>query len=425
MEREYRPQIRETIQHLVPSATLLINEQSKKMIASGKNVYRLGFGQSPFPIPDSIVRELRQQAHQKDYLPVRGLPALREAVAKYAHRKLSIACTPEDILIGPGSKELIFTCQLAYDATLYLPAPSWVSYAPQASILGKKVVWMPTYEKDDWLLSPNTLRQYAAPDKGNKMLILNYPNNPTGTSYTAKQLQALAAVVKDYGFLVISDEIYGELLFDTPRISLANYYPEGTIISEGLSKWCGAGGWRLGTFIIPKEHRRLLNAMASIASETFSAVSAPVQHAAVIAFKGNEEITWYLQKIRRVLAAIATYAYRSLKAIGITMPPAAGGFYLFPNFKRHQTFLQRKGIHSATQLCDKLLQETGVALLPGSAFGRPEEELTARLSFVDFDGANILDSVKAPFGKLDDAFVKRHCPQITAAMTAIRKWLDL
>lgn len=414
-----------TVKKLKPSATLAINERSAKLIAEGKKVYRLGFGQSPFPVPEEVVEALRKNAHCKDYLAVKGLQELRQAVAGFNRRKLDIDCEAQDVLIGPGSKELIYDLLLATDAELLLPSPSWVSYEPQAILANKPVRWINTKEEDQWQLKAEDLATACAIQPSiRKILILNYPNNPTGASYNASELQAIAKVAKANNVLVVTDEIYGELDFHGQHISLAKYYPEGTIISSGLSKWCGAGGWRLGTFTFPKEYQWLLNTMATIASETFTSVSAPIQWAAVKAFEGSPKIDQYVVNSRRILVAISHYVYERLNAIQVTMPTAKGGFYLFPNFGHYREQLTNQGVVTSGDLCEKILSETGVALLPGIAFGRPETEWTARLSFVDFDGELCLELLKKnPNRILDEEFIQQYCPNILDGMNAITDWL--
>jgi len=167
------------VRGLQPSATLAINEKSSQLIKEGKEVFRLGLGQSPFPVPEEVVETLRQNAHQKEYLPVKGLPALREAIAGFNWRMHKVDDLPEDILIGPGSKELIFLLQLVYYGDLIIPTPSWVSYAPQAQIIGRHVHWVPTTHDNDLRMSPDDLEGICRqdPDKP-RIAILNYPANP-------------------------------------------------------------------------------------------------------------------------------------------------------------------------------------------------------------------------------------------------------
>jgi histidinol-phosphate/aromatic aminotransferase/cobyric acid decarboxylase-like protein len=172
---------------LRPSATLVINELSAELARQGRRIYKLGFGQSPFPVPEPVVEELRRQAHRKEYMPVRGLPELRAAVARFHNRADSLEARPEDVLIGPGSKELMFLLQLAHGGDLLLPAPSWVSYAPQAQLLGRRVHWIPTTRESGWRLEPDALEQACKEAAGPSILVLNYPNNPTGLSYTSRR----------------------------------------------------------------------------------------------------------------------------------------------------------------------------------------------------------------------------------------------
>jgi aspartate aminotransferase len=408
------------------SATLDINERSNRLISEGRRVCKLGLGQSPFPVPLPVVEELRANAHQKDYLPVRGLPALQKAVAGYYERTQNLSFQPEHILIGPGSKELMFILQLVYYGDLVIPTPSWVSYAPQAHIIGRHVQWVPTRRDNKWLLTPDELQRLCEKDSTKpRIVILNYPNNPTGYSYSDAQLQELAAVARRFRIILLSDEIYGETQFDGNHRSIARYYPEGTIISGGLSKWCGAGGWRLGTFAFPKELDWLVEGMAAVSSETFTATSAPIQYAAVRAFNGGTRIERYLWQSRRVLAALGGHIHQRLTQFGLELAPPEGGFYLFPDFSPLRDKLATRGITTSTELCNRILEETGVAMLPGVAFGRPETELTLRLAFVDFDGARTLAAAEqlAADIELGEDFLRRNCDKVVSAFDLLEEWL--
>lgn len=408
------------------SATLEINEKSNKMLKEGKNIYKFGLGQSPFPVPQVVVNELKNNAHQKDYLPVKGLEALREACAKYLNRFHDLTFSAEDILIGPGSKELMFIVQLVYYGDLLIPTPSWVSYAPQAEIIGRHVYWLPTLENNKWLLTGDELDKFCKDDPTRpRLLILNYPNNPTGLTYSKEELKSIADVAKRYNIIILSDEIYGELHHEARHCSIAKFYPEGTIISTGLSKWCGAGGWRLGTFAFPKNLRWLLDAMAVVASETYTSTSAPIQYAAVRAFQGGIEIERYLWNSRKILRALGGYIYEKFIQSDIFLDKPEGGFYCFLNFKAYKDRLLKNSITNSKQMCIKLLEDTGVATLPGSSFGRPDDEYTARIAYVDFDGAKALAGVEMlPKDKeLDFEFLENYCHKVVKAIDKICDWV--
>lgn len=416
------------VRGLRPSATVAINERSNALIAAGHDVYKLGLGQSPFPVPPSVVEALRDHAPRKEYMPVRGHPPLRAAVAEFHGRRLQLgrAAHADDVLVGPGSKELMFIAQLAFYGDLVLPAPSWVSYSPQARILGRQACFLPTDPRDRWLLRPQVLHDHCARDRGRpRMLILNYPSNPTGQTYTPDELAELATVARDQQMIVISDEIYGELHHTGEHRSIAVHYPEGTIISSGLSKWCGAGGWRLGTFMFPAELRWLLAAMTAVASETYTTTSAPIQCAAVTAFECGPEIEAYLEHARALLRALGGWCRDTLVAAGVGCDHPQGGFYLFPDFSPHADRLRARGVDGGEALCERLLEETGVAILPGSDFGRPIGDWTARLAYVDFDGKNALTSLARhpEILTLGDSSLRTLAPRVVTAIERIAAWL--
>ncbi len=409
------------------SATLAINEISNDLIRNGQQVTKLGLGQSPFPVPQVVEDELKVNAHQKDYLPVAGLRELRGAVADYHHRSNGVSTAPENILIGPGSKELMFILQLVYYGDLVIPTPSWVSYAPQAHIIGRHIHWLETEATNNWKVTPECIEALCHKDPNKpRLVILNYPANPHGYTYSEKELKALARMFRRYKVLVLSDEIYSELDYDGNHVSIAQFYPEGTIISSGLSKWCGAGGWRLGTFAFPSNLGWLMNAMATVASETFTSTSAPIQYAAVRAFTGGLEIEKYLANSRRILLSLANAIVTRLNNAGFELAMPDGAFYIFPNFAPFKELLNKRGIKTSQQLCESLLKDTGVAMLPGEAFGRPPEELSVRIAFVDFDGSRALTAAEqVPLDQtLDEAFAKQYGGGCISGIEKIIDWLN-
>jgi len=409
------------VRTLKPSATLAINERTARLVAQGREVFRFGFGQSPFPVPEIVVEALRRHAHEKAYLPVQGLPQLREAVAGYYRRTEQLNIGPDQVMVGPGSKELMFLLQMACEVEVLIPAPSWVSYAPQAGLFNRPVHWLATDISDDWRVTPEKLTEACREETDRpRLLILNYPSNPTGATYDAEQLEALAGVASEFDLLILADEIYSGFNFAGEHVSIARYYPDGTIISNGLSKWCGAGGWRLGTFVIPETAGWLRDAMAAIASETFSSVAAPMQYAAITAFNGGPEIECYLADGRRIMRALLRYATQTLRAAGADVCDAGGGFYLFPRFAG------TVAAKTSAALCERILDEAGVAMLPGSDFGQPPEDLTARIALVDFDGASAMQAVaQLPEGvDPDEIFLRRHCEAVVNGVDRLCAWVS-
>ena len=414
------------IRGMSASSTVAINERCNELLAEGREIYKLGLGQSPFPVADPVVAALRDHAAEKDYLPVKGLWALREAVAAYHKRADGVERTGDEVLIGPGSKELMFLLQLVYYGDLVIPTPAWVSYAPQAKIIGRQVRLLPTRREDNWRLSPEGLEQLCREDPGRpRLVVINYPSNPTGATYRLEELKGLARVAAKHRVLLLSDEIYGELHHKGQHVSIARFYPEGTIISSGLSKWCGAGGWRLGTFLFPPSMRWLLDAMAAAASETYTSTAAPIQHAAVTAFKGGERIDEYLWRSRRVLGALGRWIHRRLEKAGLQCVAPTGAFYLFPDCTPLAEGFAARGINNSRDLVAKLLDDTGVAILPGSDFGRDASELTARMAYVDFEGDAALEAIGklAKDASIEEPLLRQLAPNVTTAIDKLCDWV--
>ncbi len=412
---------------LAASPALAMSERADALRAEGVDVARLALGQSPFPVPAVMVEALREAAAERHYQPVKGLPSLRKAVAEYTERRLQIDRTAEDVLIGPGSKELVFLLQTVWDGDLVVPSPAWVPYAPQAQILGRAVIPIHASPAHQWLATPEQIDAALStkPTTRPRMLVLNSPNNPTGLAYRAEDLRAIAAIAARHRALVLSDEIYGELHHKSAHPSIARWYPEGTILSGGLSKWTGAGGWRLGTFVFPEPLRPLLDAMARVASETFTSTSAPVQHAALVAFRGSESIDRYLANVRRVLSLLGRHVARRLSAAGLFCPQPSAGFYVFADFEKLRAPLAARGITTSDALAERLLDEAAVALLPGASFGRDPSELTLRLAYVDFDGARALEAVSVipKEQPLEETFLRGYTPRVLAAVDRITRWI--
>ena len=405
--------LKDIVKSLEPSSTLKINEISRMLESKGKKIYKFGFGQSPFQVPDIVVDELKNNAFQNKYLPMQGLFELREAVAKYTSKKKNYEYKAENIIIGPGSKELMFLLHVIFDGEIILPAPSWVSYAPQAILGRNKTHILETKRENNWFPTAEELEELILKDiNKNYLLFLNSPNNPSGQ--VCKSLNEISEVVKKYNLIILSDEIYSELAFDDDYQSISNFCPEKTIISTGLSKWCGAGGWRLGYFIIPDSLKSIRDTINVLASETFSAVSAPIQYASIKAYE-HDHIE-YIKHSREILKIVGSYVYENLKSNKILINKPQGGFYLMPEFLNNK-------FKNSSEMCDDILNKTGVALLPGSDFGFKNDKMLARLSFTDFDGATIMKKISND-KSIDKNIVIELCPKIVEGTLKLKNWSE-
>ena len=419
-----QPVINDQISTLKESATLFINQRAIKLRSEGQNICHLGFGESPFPVPEPMQIALRENAHRKQYISGYGLPELRKAVAGLFNNKFGYNYSFENIFIGPGSKELIFQLVYLLEGPLMVPAPSWVSYGPQAKIRSKTFITIPTDRKNCYRLQAEELEKTCSRQKSpQKLLILNNPNNPTGSVHSPDELQDLAEVCRKHGVIVISDEIYALTNFgDQPFSGIANFYAEGTITTSGISKAYSAGGWRLGFAMIPNELAEIAPPLSAFVSETFSCVSSPVQYGALPGFENYESVRNHVERCRDIHGAAGHFLHQRFTEIGLNCPEPQGAFYLFPDFENFSDILYSRGINTSEELSKRLLEDTGVALLPGSDFYMPDDFLGVRVASVDYDGAQVLRDFPAKDQLTPEVYTSLF-PILVEACERIEEWL--
>ena len=420
--------IRSNVEKLAFSPTLAINERVRDIRKQGHQILHMGFGQSPFPVHPTIQEALRANADKNLYLHSAGLQELRFLAGNYFSEKFGFDAVEFEAIIGPGSKELIFDVQLAVEGDLLLPVPSWVSYAPQASLINDQVIKIPTSIVDNHHISPESLEKaiVAAKLEGRnpKKLIINYPNNPSGLTISVDRLERIARVCKKYNILVISDEIYGLVNYQHNHVSIARFYPEGTIVTTGLSKHISLGGYRLGVALVPVGLKKVFEAIISIASETWSAVSSPVQFAALKAFEKDPNLEEYIQTCTRIHRIISEYVRQTIMALGVYYPELHGAFYLYPNFDNFREKLKSRAVKSSEQLAGDLIDRFQIATLPGTAFGDDPENLTLRLATCDFDGQAALNYYCNHPDSTSESFVHACCPNIKLGCRRLSEYFE-
>jgi aspartate/methionine/tyrosine aminotransferase len=374
-------------QSLTTSATLSMNEAVAKLRAEGRETIHLGFGEASFPLHPLLASALAGAAKHTGYAPVLGIPALRQAIAAYLEHKRGLTFSSDQIVVGPGSKPLLYALLQVLEGDLLLPVPSWVSYAPQARLAGRKVIGVETDPGDRHRLTPLALSQavdQARRDGADpRILLLNTPSNPTGCMFDYADVEAIALWAREAGITLISDEIYAELAHGwREHVSPARFYPEGTIVTGGLSKAFSAGGWRLGYAAFPSTSagRQVITALRGLASEIWSCTATPVQEAALVGFTPHESIERYVQRSARVHGYVTGRLYDTLASLGVPCPRPAGGFYLYPDFSPWRSTLKDKGIETGLDFAQYLLEQWDLATLPGSVFGEAPESLRLRLS---------------------------------------------
>jgi aspartate aminotransferase len=372
---------------LASSPTLAINEAVARRRNEGKETLHLGFGEAMFPLHPVLHQALTEAIASTGYAPVAGVLRLRQAIAGYIEHTRGVRCGADQVVVGPGSKPLIYALLQVLDGDVLVPQPSWVSYGPQARLVGRQVIPVATDPADHHRLTPEALnravRAAYALGAQPRVLIVNSPSNPTGGMFEEGDVIALGEWARAQGITLISDEIYAELAHGwRPHISPARFYPEGSIITGGLSKAFSAGGWRLGYAILPPGERgsRLGKALSALASEIWSTASTPIEEAAIAAFTPDADLESYVRHSARIHGHVTYALYQTLSELGVLCPRPAGGFYLYPDFAPWRAELASLGVTTSSQLTSYLLDKWAIATLPGVAFGEEPEALRLRLA---------------------------------------------
>ena len=424
---DYGPLIREDLTNYGGASNLAFNEKVKALQNEGQEIFHFGFGQSPFPVPEPFVRHLADTARINDYLSVAGLEELRQEISVFHATYDSVSLGVDDIIVGPGSKELIYLTMAVFQGEVWLPAPAWTTYRPQARLAGHqpRVVHQPAHQK--WKLRAEDIKAAVEDTEGPHMIVLTNPGNPSGCAYEKEELEELAAVCREYKVTVLSDEIYARLNYMGDHVCMSKLYPEGTILTSGFSKWSSAGGWRLGYAHFPQSLESLKKAVLSGASHTYSCAPAPIQHAVARALnQDKEELRKYMISCRAVLGAVASYCQTQLAQVGVVGHVGKAGYYFMPDFSCIRAALARAGITTGQAMCDHMLEHARVALMPSSAFLLSDSDLTVRFCYVIFDGAHCMREYEA-LGQpadLGEDFVEKFCPDLVRGVQSVCDWVD-
>lgn len=367
----------ERVQLVKPSPTLAVAAKATQMQADGLDIINLGTGEPDFDTPkhikDAAVAAIN--AGFTKYTAVDGIADLKLAIRNKFKRDNGLDYQLNQILVSVGGKQSNFNlCQALLDEgdEVLIPAPFWVSYPDIVLLAGGTPVIMPSTPESRYKISPEQLDKAITPKT--KLLFINSPSNPSGVAYTLEELQALGEVLLKHPHVVVAtDDMYEHILWSHKFANILNATPElydRTIVLNGVSKAYAMTGWRIGYAAGPA---KLINAMKTVQSQSTSNPCSIAQKAAVAALNGGEET------VREMVAAFHKrhdYIVERLRAIpDIDVIPADGTFYIFPSV---QKIIEKRGYKNDVEFADKLLEQVGIALVPGSAFGN---EGCIRLSF--------------------------------------------
>lgn len=379
----------DALSRVKPSATIAVTEKARELKAAGRDVIGLGAGEPDFDTPDHVKQAAIDaiRAGKTKYTKVDGIPELKEAIAAKFKRDNALDYAPSQVNVSPGGKPVIYN---AFAATLnpgdevVIPTPYWVSYPEMARLVGAEPVFAPAGVQDGFKLKPETLEKAITPRT--KWVILNSPSNPTGAAYTHEELAALGAVLERHPHvMILTDDMYEHIVYEGFNFAtLAQAAPalyERTLTMNGVSKAYAMTGWRIGYAAGPEW---LIKAMAKVMSQTTSNACSISQWASVAALNGDhsflvERNAAFKRRRDAMLEKIAA-------APGLTAPTPEGAFYIFSDCSGLIGKRSYGGVALDTDLdvCAALLEEEGVAVVPGTAFGA---EPCFRLSYATDDAA--------------------------------------
>ena len=395
----------------------------------GFGFYGFAFGQSPFPVPRLIQEALIQNANKGAYAPVPGIPELRDAISKYNKYYFRMDVDPQRIYVGPGTKELIFNLLEILHGTVILPTPAWLGYLPQIRFLKKNYHMLPS--RSNGKISPNDLRKLALRlHDRQKILILNNPHNPTGLVYDRLELEEIADVCREQEITVISDEIYAQTTYDFSKfVSMGKIYPEGTFVTNGLSKSHAAGGYRLGYVIFPQHALDVRRQFKKILATEYTAVSTPIQHAAVPGFEISSEMNEYFEITRSIHQLIGEYTYHAINEIeGVKSTKPEATFYLLADFNSFATELQKLKITTSQKLSESLIVHPyHTAIVGGDSLVLERTDYRARIAFVDYDGEKVYQKYRNQKPKTHSEkleFVRTNAPRVASGIDMLTTFFD-
>ena len=389
-------QLSDVVQKIKPSATIAAAAKAKELTATGVRVYDFTLGEPDFVTPKHICDSAKRAMDEghTHYTPATGINELKEAVCRAFERDNGVKYKPANVSISNGAKHAIhnvLTSLCGPGDEVIIPAPYWVSYSDLVELTGATPVLVHTTEKSGFCMSPEQLAAAVTPRS--KLLMLNNPSNPTGAAYPIPALEALARACVKHNLIVLSDEIYGKLIYKGSEFrSFATFgadVAERTVIVDGVSKAYAMTGWRIGWTIGPEKLTKAINTLQSQETSNPCSIS---QYASVAALNGPQEC---VEEMRQQFEKRRTFVLDRLRQLpDISFAEPGGAFYAFFNVSKHfgRPLGGGRTAKDATEFCTALLEQAHVALVTGDAFGAPGY---VRLSF-----ATNLENLEAGFDRL-------------------------
>jgi aspartate aminotransferase len=365
--------ISDSLKKIKPSPTIAVTQKARELKAAGKDVIGLGAGEPDFDTPDNIKQAAIKAINDGDtkYTAVDGTPALKKAIVEKFKKENNLDYTTDQITVGAGGKHVIYNAMMATlndGDEVIIPAPYWVSYPDIVLLAGGKPVVMECDEKQGFKINPSDLEKFITPKT--KWIILNSPSNPTGACYSENDIKAIAAVLEKHKHIyILSDDIYEHVTYEGFKfftIAQIESLKERVLTMNGVSKAYSMTGWRIGYAAGPKD---IVKAIAKIQSQSTTNPSSISQAASVEALSGTQD---FIKKRADSFQERRDFVVNALNAIdGIECLNPDGAFYVFPSCKGLMGKKDSNGneIKSDTDFVQSLLENSGIAVVQGSAFG--------------------------------------------------------
>ncbi len=391
--------VSERIKNMTPSATSTLGGKIAEMKTAGIDIAAFNLGEPDFPTPDKVVKACTKAMEEgkTKYIAIGGILQLREAITRKLKKDNNLSYTANQICVSTGAKQAVFNAVMAVcnpGDEIIIPTPCWVSYVEMAKLAGAVPVLVPTDDKFHLI----TEEIEKAITNKTKAIIINTPNNPTGAVYSEESLKELAALAIKNDFYVIADEVYEKLVYnDVKHVSIASLSKEmykRTIVINGLSKSYSMTGWRVGYAAGPED---IIKGMTSLQGHVTTSSTTFIQWASIDALEKCEE---EVENMRKEFLKRRDFMYERLNKIpGMQCPKPEGAFYLMPDATYYfgKSYKDWK-IESAADLCNYLLEEARVAVVPGNAFEAPK---TIRFAY-----SVSIETIAAGMDRMEEALKK-------------------
>lgn len=383
------------ISRMEESLTIAMTQKARELKAQGRDVLSFSAGEPDFDTPqvikDAAIKAINEG--KSKYTAVAGIPELQQAIADKLKRDNNLDYAPNNIVVSNGAKQslfILFAILLDAGDEVIIPNPAWVSYPEMVNYYEGKPVFIQTDESTGFKLTPEALKAAITPKT--KILMLNSPSNPTGCVYSKEEILALGEVLKGTDILVFSDEMYEKLVYDgtvfTSFASVSEDMYKRTVTINGISKAVAMTGWRMGYFAF--HDMAIVKAAIKLQSQSTSNINTPTQYAAITALDGSADAD--IEMMRKAFQERKDFAVKAFNAIeGLSVDNSLGAFYLFVNCSQIEK--------DSMKFCLKLLEDAGIATVPGIGFGSD--------GYFRFSYATDVDTIKHGIDRIA-AFVKAY-----------------